>query len=124
MPLKQVAAAIIEIDGRILLTRRAPGENLAGYWEFPGGKLESGETPQHCIVRELREELGVEVSAHEVLAESPHEAITLIAVRTEMVPQPLQLTVHDAAEWVRPEDLLDYRLPPADIPIAQALQAR
>lgn len=56
---KKVAAAIVHLDGKILITRRAPGEKLAGMWEFPGGKIEHEETPQECIIRELREELGV-----------------------------------------------------------------
>lgn len=64
---RQVAAAIIYRDGNILITRRAPGEKLAGMWEFPGGKFEPGETPQSCIIRELREELGVESDAGEIL---------------------------------------------------------
>ena len=68
--MKQVAAAIIFNKGKILVTRRAPGENLAGYWEFPGGKLEGSETPQECILRELREELGLHATAGDVLASS------------------------------------------------------
>jgi len=66
----QVAAAVVHRDGNILITCRAPGEKLAGMWEFPGGKLEPGETPQSCIVRELREELGVESDAGDILTTS------------------------------------------------------
>jgi 8-oxo-dGTP diphosphatase len=126
MTLKQVAAAVIFQQGRVLVTRRGPGQNLAGWWEFPGGKLEGDETPQDCVVRELREELGVTVTAHEIIVESPHDTINLIAVRTEMAPQPLTLSVHDAYDWVEPAALLSLKLPPADIPIAQAIidQAR
>jgi 8-oxo-dGTP diphosphatase len=122
---RQVAAAIVWRDGRVLVTRRGPGEHLQGRWEFPGGKLEHGESPQACIVRELAEELGVDVTAGAVVAESlfeyPGGAINLIAVRTEMAPQPIRLTVHDAFEWVTPRELLEIDLAPADIPIARDL---
>jgi 8-oxo-dGTP diphosphatase len=68
--MKKVAAAIILRSGRVLVTRRGPTENLAGCWEFPGGKLESDETPQECIIRELQEELGLSAIAKEIIAES------------------------------------------------------
>ena len=125
---KQVAAAIVERDGRILVTRRGPGEHLAGSWEFPGGKLEPGETPQACIVRELAEELCVTVTAGEIIVESLHEypggAINLIAVATRLEGDALSLTVHDAAEWLEPHELLDLALAPADVPIALELVRR
>lgn len=68
--MKQVAAAIVFDDGKVLVTRRAAGQKLAGFWEFPGGKLEPGEDVQSCIVRELQEELGVASTAGEVLTVS------------------------------------------------------
>ena len=83
--LKKVAAAIAIQDGKVLVARRAPGEKLAGMWEFPGGKVESHESVQQCIVRELAEELGVRASAGEILAETTYTydggAIHLIALR-------------------------------------------
>jgi len=122
---RQVAAAIIYRDGNILITRRAPGEKLAGMWEFPGGKLESGETPQSCIVRELREELGVESDAGEILTTSvftyPGGTIELIAVIVSLQSAVLTLRVHDRAEWAIPQYLLGYELAPADIPIAEEI---
>ncbi|MCO7544676.1 (deoxy)nucleoside triphosphate pyrophosphohydrolase [Stutzerimonas nitrititolerans] len=121
----QVAAAVVYRDGNILITRRAPGEKLAGMWEFPGGKLESGETPQSCIVRELREELGVESDAGEILTTSmftyPGGTIELIAMTVSLRSDVLTLHVHDRAEWVTPQDLLSYELAPADIPIAEEI---
>ena len=109
----------------MLITRRAPGQNLAGYWEFPGGKLEVGETPQTCIVRELREELGVDCTAREIITKSVYEyaggAIDLIAVDVELTTSSFTLTVHDAAVFVTLSELLTLQLAPADIPIAREL---
>ena len=126
--MKQVAAAIIFNKGKILVTRRAPGEKLAGYWEFPGGKLEGNETPQECIVRELREELGLHAAAGGVIASSVYEytggAIELIAVECAVQNYEIGLTVHDAYEYVQPEALLDIRLAPADIDIAKKIVKR
>lgn len=126
--MKLVAAAIARREGRILVTRRAAGQNLAGMWEFPGGKLEPAETPQACIIRELREELGVGASAGEVLTESVYEypggAIRLIGVEVELEAGDFQLTVHDAFVWLEPAQLLSVALAPADIPIAEEIARR
>jgi 8-oxo-dGTP diphosphatase len=123
--MKLVAAAIAFQDGRVLVTRRAPGEKLAGLWEFPGGKLEATETPQSCIVRELREELHIDAEAGDVVAESIYEypggAIKLIGVAVSLATSDMQLTVHDAVDWVLPSELLGFELAPADIPIAEEL---
>ncbi|MDH1535682.1 (deoxy)nucleoside triphosphate pyrophosphohydrolase [Pseudomonas chengduensis] len=122
---RQVAAAVIYRDGKILITRRAPGEKLAGMWEFPGGKLEADETPQACIIRELHEELGVESDAGEILTTSiytyPGGTIELIAVVVKLRSTALKLQVHDLAEWALPNELLGYDLAPADIPIAEEI---
>ncbi len=120
-----VSAAVIIANGRILLTRRKAGENLAGCWEFPGGKMEEGETLQSCLERELREELGLLTRVGEILAESEHVnergSFKLIALKTEIIGGQLKLTVHDRAEWVSPGDLKKYPLAPADIPIAEII---
>jgi len=122
---KQVAAAIAREGDRVLVTRRAPGQHLAGFWEFPGGKLEKGETVQTCIVRELREELGVSCLARDVIAESVHEyaggTINLIAIAVDLIETTFSLTVHDEAMFVTPSELLTMQLAPADIPIARQL---
>ena len=126
--MKTVTAAILQRDGAILLARRASGQKLAGYWEFPGGKVEAGETLQSCLEREISAELHWVVQAGEVLATSEyvyeHGAIRLVALAAEIVSGTATLTVHDRLEWVPIGRLLEYRLATADIPIAQSLLRR
>ena len=128
MPPVPVAAAIIVENGRVLVTRRGPDRSMAGFWEFPGGKLEAGETPQACIVRELAEELAIEGEAGDVLAESVHAfpggAIRLIAVAVRRLSDRLTLCEHDAFRWATVEELHALPLAPADIPIVEAIGAR
>jgi 8-oxo-dGTP diphosphatase len=123
--LKQVAAAIAFKGNEVLLTRRAAGQDLAGFWEFPGGKLETGETPAHCIVRELAEELGVRSVAGDVIAESLHTypggSINLIAIEVQLLDERFRLSVHDAVEFVSLSALLSKELAPADVPIAEEI---
>lgn len=123
--MKQVAAAIARRGNQVLVTRRAPGEHLAGFWEFPGGKLEAGETPASCIVREMQEELGVGCIAGDIITESQYEyaggAINLIAIAVDLTDTTFDLTVHDEAIFVTPSELLTMQLAPADIPIARQL---
>jgi 8-oxo-dGTP diphosphatase len=121
-----VTAAVIIHEGRVLITRRKPGEKLAGLWEFPGGKVEPGETLEDCLARELREELDLVVSVGTVLAESiyhyEHGSIRLVALQTEVCEGTITLSVHDKAEWVHPRDLCNFSLAPADIAIAVHLE--
>lgn len=123
--MKLVTAAVIRRNDAILLARRQPGQKLAGYWEFPGGKVEEGETLPACLQREMVEELGVEVQIGEVVATSDyvyaHGAIHLVALETSILSGELRPTVHDQVAWVPLAQLLQYRLAPADIPIAEAL---
>ena len=119
----KIVSACVAIDnGRVLLTRRAPGQKLEGMWEFPGGKLEDGESIQECLERELLEELGVEATAGEILTESVYEypggAIKLVAMLTTLASKEFNLSVHDIAEWSPILDILKYELAPADVPIA------
>lgn len=112
-----VTAAVIERDGRYLVTRRQRGVHLEGFWEFPGGKCEAGESLADCLRRELREELGAEAAvADEILAvthEYPDRSVELhflaCALRTE--PAPL---LGQEMRWVAREDLKTLRFPPAD----------
>ena len=123
--MKDVTAAIIKQNDQVLLARRAPGENLAGGWEFPGGKVETGETPEECLKRELFEEFGIETSIVRFIAESIYEypagKIRLLAYEAYIVSGEMKLNVHDRVEWVDTSELLNYRLLPADIHIALKL---
>ena len=123
--MKTVTAAIIIRDQKVLLTRRGPSEKLAGYWEFPGGKIEDEETLEDCLRRELSEELGVDAVIGEVVAESEyhydHGSFLLVGMYASLLSDDLKLTVHDRAEWVPVEDLISYNLAPADVPIAEKI---
>lgn len=122
-----VTAAILRRGSTVLLTRRAEGQKLAGLWEFPGGKVHEGETPEACLVRELEEELSLCCSIGAKAAESEyrydHGDFTILAYEAKIQSGELRLTVHDRAEWVELGALLHRNLAPADIPIAQALRA-
>lgn len=124
--MKTVTAGILEKTGKILVVRRAPGEKLAGLWEFPGGKVEDGESLESCLHRELREELGLQCRVGDVIAESEyhyaHGAFRLVALRATIIEGDLELTVHDEAKWLAPEELELVELAPADIPIARRLK--
>ena len=123
--MRAVTAAIMRRGRKVLLTRRAAGEHLAGQWEFPGGKVHDGETPEACLVRELQEELSLVCTIGRKVAESDyhydHGAFRIIAYEAEIQSGTLTLSVHDQAEWVAINALLDYTLAPADIPIAEAI---
>ena len=120
--MKIVTAAIIVSGNKILIARRKIGEKLEGYWEFPGGKIKKGETPEKCLSRELFEEFGIKTKIGEQFAESiyqyNHGIIKLVAFITEILSGDIILTVHDKIEWVESKELLNYKLAPADIPIA------
>ncbi len=120
-----VTAAIIVRRGKVFLARRADGGHLHGKWEFPGGKVEPGETPEACLARELKEEFGVTAAVGEVFTEVTHaygeRVVRLIVLRIRRVSGRFVPTEHGAIAWVRPEDLLSYDLAPADIPVARLL---
>jgi len=120
------AAVLRRADGCILLARRRPGGRAGGYWEFPGGKVEPGETPETCLARELREEFGIHVQVGAFVAEGqqPYEGGTL-RLRGYLVDwrgeDGLVSTDHDRVVWVPPPEALRYALLPPDVPIARAL---
>lgn len=121
--MKQVAVAIIIKDQKVLLSRRAPGEKLAGMWEFPGGKVEQNESLQECVVRELEEELSINVKADKIFTRSKysydHGEFDIVAINTTIIGGQIILSVHDKVNLVSFNDLLSYDLLPADIPIAE-----
>lgn len=123
---KEVTAAIIlDDDGKVFIARRASGENMAGGWEFPGGKREGNETAEECLKRELFEEFGMEARVKDFFCESiyeyPQGAIRLLAYFAEITGGEIRLTVHDDCRWVRADELTGYGLLPADVPVAEKL---
>ena len=121
--MKEVSAAIVVNNETVLLARRNIDDKLAGFWEFPGGKIEANETPQQCLERELQEELGVTSTAGDVFLESvfeyDHGKFKIIAMYTDLHSKVFTLSSHDKAHWVPITELLNYMLLPADIPIAE-----
>ncbi len=124
--MRDVAAAIIRKNGKILLARRAKGEKLQGYWEFPGGKVELGETIQQCLEREILEEFNVSIRTGEIICSAnyiyEHGSFNIIAIEATLLSYDLRLTVHDCIEWSDPQSLLHYQLLPADVSIAEFLR--
>lgn len=120
----QVAAAIIEQNDHILLARRAAHKPQAGFWEFPGGKIEASESPEDCLKRELKEELNISVAIDQFLISSQHDygsfQIELLAYLCTFLTGDVHLTDHDAIAWVKKSELQTYRMAPADIPIVDA----
>lgn len=128
-PILLVAAvALVDVDNRVLLARRPPGKSMAGLWEFPGGKVDAGETPETALVREIREELGIEVcepclapftfASHAY--ESFHLLMPLYLCRNwegDIEPREGQ-----ELKWVRANRLADFPMPPADMPLVPWLR--
>lgn len=124
-----VAAALIDGDGRVLVQRRPEGKAMAGLWEFPGGKIEPGETPEAALIRELEEELGIVVPAEclapAVFASAPlgdrHMLLLLyVARKWRGTPKALDAS---ALKWLRPVELHALEMPPADRPLIGLLEA-
>ncbi len=124
--MKEVTAAIIISDNKVLIAERAPGQNLAGKWEFPGGKIEPGETPQECLKREIREELEVDIDVMDLFGESIYAyqsgTIKLMAFWCQWISGDFKLSVHSRTEWVTRQQLELYDFAPADIPLVERLK--
>ncbi len=122
------AIALVDIDNRVLIAQRPAGKDMAGLWEFPGGKVEPGETPEAALIREVREELGIDTSASCLAPFSFashayadfHLFMPLYICRKWLgEPAPRE---HEAVKWVRPMRLGDYPMPPADAPLVAMLR--
>jgi 8-oxo-dGTP diphosphatase len=123
-----VAAALVNADGWVLIGQRPADKSLGGLWEFPGGKLEPGETPEQALVRELEEELGIKAKidclAPFVFASQAYETFHLLMPLYLLRRWEGQVTrrEHQALAWVKPIKLFDYPMPPADAPLCAYLR--
>tara|TARA_B100001057_G_scaffold280260_1_gene280691 strand:- start:171 stop:545 length:375 start_codon:yes stop_codon:yes gene_type:complete len=121
----KVVCGIIYKDDKILLTRRKKGKSLEGYWEFPGGKVEEGETDKSALERELNEELGLSVSELTYFSENKHEydtfSIHLIAFKCSTHDNPKTLIDHDKFKWLSSDEIKDFKLADADKPLFEKL---
>ena len=123
-----VVAAVVQRDGSVLLTKRIEGAHLGGFWEFPGGKLEDGESPEQALVRECREECGIEIAVQDILDVAFHRYATkdvlLLFYDCRLVAGEVQDLGVAAHVWTTPAGLDAYPLPPPDARLVAKLQGR
>lgn len=121
----KVTCAIIILENMVLVAKKGPNMRMAGKYEFPGGKLEIGESEEQCIVREIKEELGIVIQPIMKLTPSTHHyqnlSITLIPFICKYLGGEIMLLEHESIEWVKLEELQKYDWSPADIPIYKEL---
>jgi 8-oxo-dGTP diphosphatase len=126
--LKKVTAAVIERDGKVLIARRRLETGSGGFWEFPGGQLEEGETPETGLEREIAEELGVRIRVGELLRSvtyrSPELSIKLLAYRASISSGEFKLIDHDKIRWVIPSQLKEAEFTEPDRPIVRQLKLK
>jgi 8-oxo-dGTP diphosphatase len=127
MRLVRVVAALVLHEGRILIARRAAGERLSGYWEFPGGKVRSGESDEAALRREIAEELGLHIRVGNWFTSTENsdtgQPFELVFYWSETRSSRVYPTVHDQIRWVTPDMLGEFRFLPADEPVVRQLQA-
>jgi 8-oxo-dGTP diphosphatase len=118
---KKVAAALVVRDGRILVAQRRFDDRLGGHWEFPGGKIEPGETPEDCLVREFQEEFAMAIRPHSYFGRSDHTyelgSVELHAYWALSLSEPVELNAHEEYRWLLPEEIPALKLAPADLPL-------
>jgi len=124
----KVTAAILEKDGQIIIAQRKSSDHLSGLWEFPGGKIEPGETPEECLARELKEEFDIDVEVGELLGSNVHHydhiSIELMAYRASWVSGAITMNDHKAYRWVTVDQLTEYEFAPADVPFVEILRGK
>ena len=123
----RVTAAVLARDHRVLIARRRPGSHQANRWEFPGGKIEPGESPPECLRRELREEFDIDVTVGEYLGSHRHRydfgVIELMAYRVQWCGGQMILRDHGAVQWAAPVELSNYDFAPADAPFVERIRS-
>ena len=127
MKIIKVVAAILQKEDKILIARKKQGKPLAGYFEFPGGKIEEGETPEESLIRELMEEMNIKIAVKEYIGESIYDygndkVISLLGYTAEIIDGEIKLSDHDIYEWVTLEQINNYKIAPADIPLINKLK--
>ena len=122
----KVTAAIIIDSGKAFIAKRKPPGRMPGMWEFPGGKIEDGETPEQCLKRELLEELAIEVMVGDYVGTSVHAydfyTVELIAYRVTLIAGEIKLNDHADMAWVGSGDLDKYEFAPADLPFVEMIR--
>jgi|GEM_PF-139489 len=121
----QVVGGIMIRDGKVLIAQRKEGQHLAGFWEFPGGKIEKGESSEESLIREFQEEFEVKIEVLRFFMENTHhyeqKSVSISALIIRYVSGDFQLHAHDELQWIVPEELLHFKIAPADIPIAEKI---
>jgi len=124
--MKKVVAAIIKDKNQLLIAKRHSKDPLAGMWEFPGGKLEPGETPEECLLREIREELRIEIEIGDFYDDNVYghrdQAIHLLFYWAHVMNGEVTPVVHDEIKWITINELARFDFAPADVPIVKRLE--